>query len=339
MSDAGGNSGTNGRADGDTDGSAGSEAGLSTLSTQGLGLAGVVGFSLTLPVTRYAVPAFGPELVGPGRALLAALIAVLLLVVLRRPVFPPRRSLVSVVVVAIGSVVGFPLLTAHALKSVSASHAAVMIAFLPAATAVMATARAREKPTLVFWAWCGAGTALIAGYLALGADSQFGAGDVELILAVLLCALGYAEGGVLSREAPGWLVTCWSLIIGFPAVLAIVLVTGLPSEASLTWRTVGAFLYLAVGSSLIAFFCWYRALAAGGVAKVGQIQLLQPILTMLFASLLLDEPLNGVMLLVGLGVGGTVLMAQRTRVPAAPAPAAAGATAGSDDSVASRRTP
>jgi drug/metabolite transporter (DMT)-like permease len=285
------------------------------------------------------VPAFGPELVGPGRALLAALIAVLLLVVLRRPVFPPRRSLLSVIVVAAGSVVGFPLLTAHALKSVSASHAAVMIAFLPAATAVMATARAREKPTLVFWLWCGAGTALIAGYLALGADTRFGAGDVELIFAVLLCALGYAEGGVLSREAPGWLVTCWSLIVGFPAVLVIVLVTGLPSDASLTWRTVGAFLYLAVGSSLLAFFCWYRALAAGGVAKVGQIQLLQPILTMLFATLLLGEALNGVMLLVGLGVGGTVLMAQRTRVPAAPARAPAGATAGGDESVAARRTP
>jgi drug/metabolite transporter (DMT)-like permease len=328
MSDAGRNTGKDDRT--------GTGAGLGTL---GLGLAGVVGFSFTLPVTRYAVPAFGPEPVGPGRALLAALIAVLLLVVLRRPVFPPRRSLASVVVVTAGSVVGFPLLTAHALKSVSASHAAVMIAFLPAATAVMALARAREKPTMAFWLWCGAGTALIAGYLALGADTRFGAGDVELILAVLLCALGYAEGGVLSREVPGWLVTCWSLIVGFPAVLVIVLVTGIPADATLTWHTLGAFLYLAVGSSLLAFFCWYRALASGGVAKVGLIQLLQPILTMLFATMLLGEELNGVMLLVGLGVGGTVLMAQRTRVRAALPPSAASASAGDDSSLVPHRTP
>ncbi len=322
MSDTGRNPGNDGRTTTGT--------GPGTLV---LGLAGVVGFSLTLPVTRYADPAFGPELVGPGRSLLAAVIATLVLVMSRRPVFPPRRSLASVVVVTAGSVVGFPLLTAHALESVSASEAAMMIAFLPAATAVMAVARAREKPTMAFWLWCGAGTALIAGYLSLSADTRFGAGNVELILAVLLCALGYAEGGVLSREVPGWLVTCWSLIVGFPAVLVIVLDTGLPAAATLTWRTLGAFLYLAVGSSLLAFFCWYRALASGGVAKAGQIQLLQPILTMLFATALLGEKLNGIMLLVGLGVGGTVLMAQRTRVRAALPPPAAPGSAGNDGSV------
>lgn len=293
-----------------------------------LGAAGVTGFSLTLPVTRYAVPAFGPELVGPGRSLLAAAIAVVLLLALRRPLFPPAPSVLSVAVVTIGSVVGFPLLTAHALKSVSASHAAVILAFLPAATAIMAVLRARERPTGVFWLWCTLGTVLVAGYLALGADTAFGLGDAELIAAVLLCALGYAEGGVLSRQAPGWVITCWSVILGFPLTLAIVLATGMPARSVLTLGTVGAFLYLAVGSSLLAFFCWYRALAVGGVAKIGQIQLLQPILTMLFATLLLGERLDPTMMAVGLCVGATVLMAQRTRVGRAPAqPASVPATA------------
>lgn len=288
----------------------------------GLGVAGVTGFSLTLPVTRYAVPAFGPELVGPGRSLLAAVIAVVLLLVLRRPLFPPVASVLSVAIVTVGSVVGFPLLTAHALKSVSAGHAAVILAFLPAATAIMAVLRAREQPTGVFWLWCALGTGLVAGYLALGADTAFGLGDVELIAAVLLCALGYAEGGVLAREAPGWVITCWSVILGVPVTLAIVLATGMPARAVLTAGTVGAFLYLAVGSSLLAFFCWYRALAVGGVAKIGQIQLLQPILTMLFAALLLGERLDPTMMAVGLCVGVTVLMAQRTRVRQVPAPPA-----------------
>lgn len=279
-----------------------------------LGLAGVVGFSLTLPVTRFADPAIGPELVGPGRALLAGLIATVILLVLRRPILPPKHALRSVLVVAAGSVVGFPYLTALALKSVSASHAAVMIAFLPAATAIMGSLRARERPAPTFWFWCFCGIALIAGYLATSATTKFGLGDGELICAVFLCALGYAEGGMLSRTFPGWLITCWSLIIAFPAVLVIVLTTGLPAHSHGGWQQILAFAYLGIGSSLLAFFCWYRALAAGGIAKVGQIQLFQPVLTMLFAWLLISEPLDKTMILVGLGVGATVLMAQRSRV-------------------------
>lgn len=289
-------------------------------TTVALGLAGVVGFSFTLPVTRYAVPAFGPELVGPGRALLAAVIGAVLLLALRRPVLPPRPLLLSVLVVAIGSVIGFPLLVAHALKSVSASHAAVTIALLPAATAVMAVLRAKERPNRVFWFWCTAGTLLVAGYLAVKAETDFGIGDLELIGAVLLCALGYAEGGVLSKSYPGWVITCWSLIIGSPLVVAVVLIVGVPDNMTFTAGTVLAFLYLAIGSSLLAFFAWYWALALGGIAKVGQIQLLQPILTMIFAALLLSEPLDPVMIGVGLLVGLSVLMAQRSRVAgAAPA--------------------
>lgn len=285
-----------------------------------LGLAGVVGFSLTLPVTRYAVPAFGPELVGPGRAMLAAVLAVVVLAVRRRPLLPPVGRLPSVLVVTLGSVIGFPLLVAHALRSVSASHAAVTIAVLPAATAVMAVLRARERPQRVFWLWCGAGTALVAGYLVFQADTKVGAGDLELIGSVLLCALGYAEGGVLSMVYPSWIVTCWSLIVGSPMVLAVILAVGLPAHLTFTTNTVLAFAYLGIGSSLLAFFAWYRALALGGIAKVGQIQLLQPIFTILFAALLLGEPLDPTLMGIGLLVGLTVLMAQRSRV-AGPAPA------------------
>lgn len=284
-----------------------------TAATVGFGLTGVIGFSLTLPFTRYAVPAIGPELVGPGRCLLAAVLAAILLPALRRPLLPPRRMLPSVLVVTAGAVIGFPLLVAHALRSVSASHAAVTIALLPAATAIMAVLRAREKPGLAFWIWCAGGTGLVAGYLALGADTRFGIGDLELIAAVLLCAVSYAEGAVLARQLPGWVITCWSLLAGVPAVLVIVLGTGLPGWAGLTWGAVGAFGYLAVGSSLLAFCCWYRALADGGIARVGQIQLLQPLLTMVFAALLLGERLDPAMLPVGLAVGATAFLAQRAR--------------------------
>ncbi len=291
--------------------------GTSAARTFGLGLAGIVGFSLTLPVTRYAVPAFGPELVGPGRSLIAAAIAAVVLAVARRPLLPPGNRLPSVLVVTLGSVIGFPLLTALALRTVSASHAAVTIALLPAATAVMAVLRARERPNRVFWFWCLLGTALVVGYLVVRVNGAVGVGDLELLGAVLLCALGYAEGGVLSKTYPGWLVTSWSLIIASPLVVALVLLIGLPHHLTVTATTVAAVLYLSIGSSLLSFFAWYRALALGGIAKVGQIQLLQPILTMVFASLLLSERLDPVAMGIGLLVGVSVFMAQRTRVAAA----------------------
>ncbi|MBS2531670.1 DMT family transporter [Catenulispora sp. NF23] len=279
-----------------------------------LGTLGVTGFSLTLPVTRYADPAFGPELVGPGRALFAAVFAVTLLLVLRRPLFPPRRMLPSVLVVTGGTVIGYPLLVAHALESVSASHASVVLAFLPASTAVMAVLRASERPTRGFWVSCAAGTVLIVGYMTLQADSRFGVGDLELIGAVLAASAGYAEGGTLSRQVPGWVVTCWSLVCGVPGVAAIILIIGLPHHIALTWTTAAAFAYVALVSSLLAFVFWYKALAIGGIAKLGQVQLLQPILTMLFSALILGERLDITMMLIAVGVGVAVLSAQRTRV-------------------------
>lgn len=278
-----------------------------------LGLMGVTCFSLTLPMTRYAVPMLGPELVGPGRSLLAAAAATILLAVLRRPLLPPRHLLSSVIITAAGSVVGFPLLLAQALTAVSASHAAVTLAFLPAVTAIMAVARAGERLALNFWLWCACGTALTAGYLGLSAHGSTDVGDLELIGAVLLCAAGYCAGGTASRQASGWLLTCWSVIVASPAVLLLVLITGLPGQMHVTLAGLLALAYLGLGSSLIAFFCWYQALAIGGIAKIGQITLLQPILTMLFAALLLGERLSPGAMLIGLAIAATVLMAQRAQ--------------------------
>ncbi|WP_329520957.1 DMT family transporter [Spirillospora sp. NBC_01491] len=278
----------------------------------GLGLIALVCFSLTLPMTRFAVPAFGPELVGPGRSLVAAMAAVPLLIVLRRPLLPPKADLGPVIVVALGSVVGFPFLTALALRNVPASHAAVTIAFLPAATAIMAVLHARERLAPRFWLWCAGGTLLTVGYLALDTRGGLEASDLELVGAVLLCALGYVAGGMLTRRTPAWLTTCWSVIVASPLVLAIVLASH-HEVPHLTAKSVLAVVYLGLGSSLIAFFCWYQALAIGGIAKIGQISLLQPLLTMLFAALILGEQLNTLTILMGFTVAITVLMAQRTR--------------------------
>ncbi|MCX4613842.1 MULTISPECIES: DMT family transporter [Streptomyces] len=285
------------------------------------GFLGVLGFSLTLPVTRMGVGSLPPELVGPGRALLAVIPAALLLLLCHRPLLPPRHQLRAVLVTALGTVIGFPLLTAHALRTVSASHAALVVALLPATTAVMAVLRGRERPSGRFWVCCGLGTAIVLGYLSLGFGGGLHTGDAELLAAVVVCSLGYAEGGVLARDVPGWVVTSWSLVAGTP-VAALVVVLAWPSQGpTLDARGAAAFVYLALGSSLLSFIAWYRGLSTGGVAKVGQIQLLQPVLTMLFAAVLLDEPLRPSTVLVGLAVGVVVLAAQRTRTANSGGPA------------------
>ncbi|BBB01890.1 putative integral membrane protein [Actinacidiphila reveromycinica] len=285
------------------------------------GFLGVLGFSLTLPVTRVGTESLPPELVGPGRSLLAVIPAGALLLARQRPLLPPRHHVRGVVVTSLGTVIGFPLLTAHALRSVSASHAAVVVALLPATTAVMAVLRGRERPSATFWVCCALGTALVCGYVLLGFGGGLHVGDAELLAAVVACSLGYAEGGVLARDVPGWVVTSWALVAGTPpAALAVALAWPSPGP-SLDARGAAAFVYLALGSSLLSFFCWYRGLSAGGVAKVSQVQLLQPVLTMLFAAVLLDEPLRPSAVLVGLAVGVVVLATLRTRTGGSSGPA------------------
>ncbi|MDV8022666.1 DMT family transporter [Rhodococcus sp. IEGM 1330] len=281
-----------------------------------VGFIGVVGFSLTLPITASAVGNIGPELAGPGRTVLAAVLAIVMLLATRNRLLPSRREALSVLIVAAGCVIGFPLLTAHALESVSASHSAVTLALVPAATAVVGVVRTKERPSARFWCWCVLGTGLAIGYLVSRADGVLGRGDVELFFAVIVCAIGYAEGAVLSKRISAWVVTCWSVVVGAPVALVIVLVVGVPDDLRVTASTVLAFTYLALGSAVGASVAWYWAMARGGIARVGQIQLLQPLLTMLFAGLLLGERLDPWMFLVGTGVAMSVLMAQKTRVRA-----------------------
>ncbi len=258
--------------------------------TKGLawGMLGVLAFSLTLPATRAAVPALGSTVVGLGRALVAASLAGLLLLALReRP--PARRHWPGLAVVALGVVVGFPLCSALALRAVPAVHGAVVVGLLPTATAVMAVLRAGERPPRVFWLACLAGTAAVLAFAAAEGAGRPRAADLLLLAAVALGALGYAEGGRLARELGGWRVISWALLLAAPFLAA-------PVALAIAARGLDAgpgawlgFAYLSVVSMFLGFFAWYRGLALGGVARVGQVQLLQPVLTLGWGALLLGE--------------------------------------------------
>lgn len=278
------------------------------------GSVGVLAFSFSLPATRLAVDDLDPTVVGLGRALVAAALAGALLAWRREPL-PARADWPRLAIVAIGVVIGFPILTSLALRDVPSAHASVIVGLLPAATAVMAVARAGERPSPAFWAAAGAGLVAVLIFAATQGAGGVSTADVYTLIAVPLCALGYAEGGALARRYGGWQVICWALVLAAPALIPIVALAaadaGLHADAE-SWL---GFAYVAAISMFLAFFAWYRGLALGGVARIGQIQLAQPVITLVWAAALLGEEVTAGTVAAALAVLACVGATQRARAP------------------------
>lgn len=228
------------------------------------GLLGVVAFSFTVPFTRIAVGGLSPLFIGSGRAVVAAVLAVVALAATRQP-WPTRRQWGRLAVVAGGVVVGFPLLTSYALTTAPASHGAVVIGLLPAATAAMAVLRGKEHPAPGFWVFAGLGALAVAGFVSLqnGGLGRLHPADLLLFGALLAAAIGYAEGGLLAREVGSWQTVSWALVLAAPLMLALLTVSitqqsmaaPAPSGTLTQWAAFG---YLAVVSMFLGFFAWYR---------------------------------------------------------------------------------
>ena len=259
-----------------------------------LGLVGVVMFSLTLPFTRMAVAELDPAFVALGRALVAAVLAAIWLR-WNGATLPSRASWRPLALVAAGCVVGFPLLTSIALRSVPAAHGAVLVGILPLATALYATLRGNERPSAGFWAMAVLGSSIVIGFALRQSGGSFHVADLLIFAAVALAAMGYAEGGRLAQTMGGQQVISWALVLSAPVLLPLVLWLAWPQLGSLAHasaRAWGGFAYVSVFSMFFGFFFWYRGMALGGVARVGQTQLLQPVLSLLGAAVLLGEPLS-----------------------------------------------
>lgn len=276
----------------------------------GSGLLGVIIFSGSLPATRVAIGGFDPLFLTSARAVIAALLGIGLLLVLRQS-RPARGDLWPLVIVALGVVVGFPLLTALALQHIAASRSIVFVGLLPIATAIFGVIRGGERPKPMFWLFSIAGAASVAGFaLTQGAAGSL-TGDLLMVGAILLCGLGYAEGATLSRRLGGWQVISWALALSLPVMAALALAT-LP--ATLSGIGMPAWLglaYVSVFSMLVGFVFWYRGLALGGIAGVGQLQLLQPIFGLTLAALILGEPIAPLMIVVTVFVVACVAGAKR----------------------------
>ncbi|MET9325194.1 DMT family transporter [Tsukamurella sp. NPDC003166] len=279
------------------------------------GFVGVIAFSFTVPFTRVAVAGAGlpPLFVGAGRAVVAAVLAASALL-LTRQALPRGTQWLRVGVVASGVVIGFPVLTSFALTTASASHSAVVIALLPAATAVAAVWRVGERPRPAFWvsAGVGAGCAVVFAVLQGGGLGTLRASDLLLFGAVVAAAIGYAEGGSLSRELGAWQTISWALVVAAPVMLVLTAFSardGVSGTASGWW----AFAYLGAVSMFLGFFAWYRGLAIGPMATVSQVQLVQPVFGIAWAGLLLGESVGWSTVLGGLAVIASAALAVRTR--------------------------
>lgn len=267
------------------------------------GLLGVAAFSFTVPFTKVAVAGLSPLFIGSGRAVVAAVLAAAALA-LSRQKLPQPRIWARLALVAGGVVVGFPLLTSYALTAVPAGHGAVVIALLPAATAMAAVLRTRERPPAAFWAITALGSvaAIAFALLQSGGIGHLHWADLLLLGAVVCAAVGYAEGGLLARELGSWQTIALALVLAAPPmlVLAVVAVAKQPPSATpIQWAAFG---YLAVVSMFLGFFAWYRGLAVGPIAQVSQIQLTQPVMSITWAALLLGEAVTWTTILGGLAV-------------------------------------
>ncbi len=281
-----------------------------------LGLVGVAIFGFTFPFTRLAVAEMPPVFVALGRALAAAMLAGVWLG-WTRAVLPPRAALLPLALVAGGCVIGFPLLTSLALRTLPASHGAVLVGILPLATAAFSALRGHEKPSPGFWIMALTGSALVVGFALHQSGGSFHPADLMMFGAVVLAAVGYTEGARLSQSMGGMAVISWALVLAAPVLGPVLLWVSWPDLGAIAAASAKAwvgFAYVSAFSMFLGFFFWYGGMVRGGIARVGQVQLVQPFITLIGAWLMLDEKLAPSHFLFALAVITVVAVGRKMQI-------------------------
>ncbi|BCL19321.1 DMT family transporter [Streptomyces tuirus] len=273
---------------------------------------GVVAFSLTFPATAWGLEGFGPWSLVAVRSVLAALIAGGCLLALRVPL-PARRHWAGLAVVGAGVVLGFPLLTTLALETSTTAHAAVVVGLLPLTTALFSALRVGTRPSRTFWIAALAGAAAVLAFTVQQSGGALSTADLYLFAALLVCAAGYTEGGRLARVMPGWQVIGWALVLCLPLTVPVAALALAHEPVHLTAHSVTGLLWVAAGSQFVGLVVWYRGMAAIGIPKASQLQLAQPLLTLVWSVLLLGEHLTVAAPLTAAAVLVCIAVTQRSR--------------------------
>ena len=278
-----------------------------------LGFLGVAIFSLTLPLSRLAVLELNPLFLSLGRTVVAGFVALPILLLTKQP-RPSAADLKQLAFIIAGVVFGFPVLSAIAMQSAPASHGGVVLGALPLATAVMSTLFARERPSAAFWQWSILGSATVISFALWDGGTALHSADLLLLGALLAASMGYAAGGNLSRTLGGWQVICWALVVALPITLPLTLYLLPNNAASVSTTSWACFAYLSLMSQLVGFFAWNKGLALGGVAKVGQVQLLQSFMTLGAAAAINHELISPRTIIFALLVATCVWFGRRAKV-------------------------
>lgn len=265
------------------------------------GFIGVIVFSGSLPATRVAILDFDPVFLTVTRATIAGVIALCVLLIFKEK-RPTLKQIFPLFIVALGVVVGYPLLSALALQHVTSAHSIVFLGMLPLATAIFGIMRGGERPPAIFWLFSIVGSLLVVGYSITQGFAASPIGDVLMLAAIILCGLGYAEGAKLSKTLGGWQVISWALVLSLPVMVPLTFFLRPESFAGVSIAAWFSLAYVALFSMFIGFIFWYRGLAQGGIATVGQLQLLQPFFGLALAATLLHEQVSLGMLGVTVGV-------------------------------------
>ncbi|MCC3215038.1 DMT family transporter [Chryseobacterium sp. X308] len=265
------------------------------------GFIGVVLFSGGLPATKLAVMEMSPIFVTIVRAAVAGILALIVLW-LGKEKRPVKKDLIPLLLVSLGCVIGFPLLSALALQYLTSAHSIVFLGMLPLATAVFGVIRGGERPHPVFWFFSVTGSLLVIGYAVSQGISASPVGDILMLLAVILCGMGYAEGAKLSKTLGGWQVISWALVLALPVMIPLFFIYFPDDIENISFQGWFGMAYISLFSMFIGFIFWYKGLAQGGIATVGQLQLLQPFFGLALAAWLLHEQVSVGMLGVTVGV-------------------------------------
>ncbi|WP_415327256.1 DMT family transporter [Chryseobacterium sp. MMS23-Vi53] len=265
------------------------------------GFIGVLLFSAGMPATKLAVMEMTPLFVTIARAGIAGVLALSVLLIYKEK-RPTKNQIFPLILVSIGCVVGFPLLSAMALQYLTSAHSIVFLGMLPLMTALFGVFRGGEKPHPIFWVFSVIGSSLVIGYAIAQGISASPIGDILMLLAVILCGMGYAEGAKLSKTLGGWQVISWALILALPLMLPLFFIYFPENVEIISFQSWFGLGYISLFSMFIGFIFWYKGLAQGGITTVGQLQLLQPFFGLALAAYVLHEQVSIGMLGVTVGV-------------------------------------
>jgi drug/metabolite transporter (DMT)-like permease len=278
-----------------------------------IGVIGITMFSLTLPFTQMAVKELSPFFVAFSRATIAGFCA-LILMILGKYKLPTKNQIKRLIIIAIGIVYGFPIFTSMAMTTLPSSHSGIVLGILPLTMSVLAAIRYKEKASLAYWITSIIGASLVITYAFIDNNGFLIKEDLWLLFAILFVSVGYSEGGNLSKEMGSIAVVSWALVLTLPFNIIATYFFYETSFSSVSLQALISLSYVGLFSMYIGFFFWYKGIAIGGISRVGQVQLIQPFLTIVAAFFLTNEKITFLNILFALMVLVVIIIGRKTKI-------------------------